>query len=78
MFEPESPCVDQWGYGDIIGFSGLVGDSLGQIEHIRKQAVGTHVCIVVDMRDDRLLVERRQGIVHLLQFFLNFRFQVLR
>ena len=78
MLESEAPGIDQRSDCYVVCFSCIMRYLFGQIEHVDKQAVGMQVGVLVDTRNDRLLVERRQGIVHLLQFFFNLVFQVFR
>ena len=69
--EAESPCVHKRCHRYVERSVGVVGDFLSQIKHTLEHLVRFHVLAAIDVRDDRLLVEHRQSVVHLLQFCEN-------
>ena len=73
----EAPRVDERCHSDVEGTVGLTRDGLGLAEHLSKHLAELHRPVVVDLRDHRLLIERRECCVNLCQRLVNFRLQVV-
>ena len=76
--ESEAPLVDEWCHGDVKGTVGLTRYGLSFVKHFGKHLAELHRPVVVDLRDDRLLVERRQRGVYLCQSLVDVLLQVCR
>ena len=76
MLEAEAPGIDQWRHSDVEGALCLTGHFHRLREHFDEIGVERHLTILVDGGNHRLLVERREGTVHLHQFLTDAESQV--
>ena len=77
VLEAKAPGVDQWAYGNIEGSIGVLANLLCLLVYLHEHWVERYRLVVVDARDDTLLVEHRQGIIDLLHFCLQLWLQVV-
>ena len=70
LFESESPCVDQWSYGDVEGtfsfFRYVERHADYLLEHASLLCLRNSGSSLIHFRDDRLLVEHRECIIYFL------------
>ena len=76
LLETKSPGIDQGGNSGVESAMALTVYLLGRAEDLGEELVCAHRVVVVDMRDDGLLIERRQGIVYCLHGCHDLRLQV--
>ena len=67
VLEAKAPGIDQRRHRNVECTLGNVGDDHRLTEHLDKHTVERHRPVLVDGRDDRPLVERRERLVHALQ-----------
>ena len=77
ILEPESPGIHQRSNGNVECAVCFFRYLPGKAVHIVEQGVGLHIRIVIDVRNDRCLVERRKRTVYPLQLGFYLGFQVL-
>ena len=76
FLETKAPLVDERCHGDVESAVGLFRDLLGQREDLRELRVELHGLVVVHGRDDAMLVEGREGGIHLVQLSLYLFLQI--
>ena len=71
MLEAETPGIDQRRHGDVESTLRLTRHFHRLREHLDEIGIERHLTVLVDSRDHRLLVERRERTVNLHQLFTD-------
>ena len=66
VLETESPCIYQRSHSNVESTVCVGRYGLGEAEYVCEHTVCLHVVVIIDVRDNRLLVEWRERVVYFL------------